>query len=370
MGYDIIPYAPELDAEIARLQTHLWGDDLQRNAAYLRWKYTDNPYLDETLIQLAQHDGELVGMRGMFGTLWEVDDGTRHLLPYADDFVVTPAHRNRGVAGRIMRANLDEARRRGHRFVINLSAGPVTFVASLAAGWRSPGSYRQLDYHRAPSAPLLRLRSLAGKRLYEGAARTIAALAAGGVFDHLDAAAGRSSCPVAVERQARPRAMADLVSRLPWDGRIRHVRDERYFSWRFRNPLHEYRFLFAGGTDLDGYLVLQRYLSRWADTRLVNIADCEATNERVRADLLDTAVGRGRFAHLRAWSVGSARATADLLAARGFHAARADNVQARSSGLLVRRLDDSPGEARWQLGSRNALSIDDWDLRMIYSTAA
>jgi hypothetical protein len=46
--------------------------------------------------------------------------------------------------------------------------------------------------------------------------------------------------------------MADLVRRLGHDGRLRHVRDERYLAWRYRNPLYEYRFLVRESDRLEG----------------------------------------------------------------------------------------------------------------------
>ena len=87
--------------------------------------------------------------------------------------------------------------------------------------------------------------------------------------------------------------MADLVARQAYDGRIRHVRDARYLAWRFQNPLHEYRFLLAGGDRLHGYLVLQAYrLSRHG---AANIVDWEASDPAVRRALLHAAVEWGGF---------------------------------------------------------------------------
>jgi len=370
MSYTAIPYSPDLNAEIVHLQTHLWGDDLDRNTAYLQWKYTDNPYLDETLIHLVRCDGRLIGMRGMFGSLWEVDDpGSRHLLPYADDFVIVPDHRNRGVAARIMQACLEDARGRGYPLLINLSAGPVTFISSLAAGWRAGGSFRRVEYRSPSTASGSRLRTLVGRRLYERAAGIMRSLSGRHAFAHLDHSGVRTTSTLSVHREPRPRAMADLVRHLPWDGRIRHVRDERYFSWRFRNPLHEYRFLFAGVRDLHGYLVLQRQLSKWADPGLVNIVDCEAVDDRVRADLFDAALRFGRFDRVQTWSVGASPAMRELLGDHGFAAAEPGGVRARSSGLLLRRPEARAEDSSWRLGSRDPFSIDHWDLRMIYSMA-
>src|SRR6185436_3937993 len=121
MTYDVVPYAPEYETRISELQTHLWSGNLARNAAYLRWKYHDNPYLDEILIRIAVHEGAVVAMRGLFGALWQVDDPhNRHVLPYADDFVVVPTHRNRGAASLVMKAALESAIGRGFRYAVSL----------------------------------------------------------------------------------------------------------------------------------------------------------------------------------------------------------------------------------------------------------
>ena len=98
--------------------------------------------------------------------------------------------------------------------------------------------------------------------------------------------------------------MADLVAGLSWDGRMRHVRNAEYFAWRFRNPLHEYRFLFWDDDGLRGYLVMQRYLSEYVDNWLVNIVDWEASDDRIRRHLLEAVRRFGRFQRIQTWTVG------------------------------------------------------------------
>lgn len=368
MDYEIVSYAPEFDAQIIDVQRHLWSGDPGRNAAYFRWKYRDNPFFDETLIRLALSGGRVVGMRGMFGTLWEVDGAAPRALPCAEDLVVAPEHRNRGVVTRIMNAVFDDLARRGFPFAFSLSAGPVTFVGSLAGGWRSVGSFRPVGL--GETAPRMgRVRALARRvpllRRVNGALRALRSRAG---FRHLDSEGSRSARPVSLAREPRTDAMAELVARLPWDGRIRHVRSSAYFAWRFRNPLHEYRFLYRDGAGLEGYLVLQRSLSDRADAARINIADWEATDERVRAELLAAALDWGRFSRVRAWTVSAAEATRGLLQARGFAPLARDDVRRRSEGLLLRRPAGAAGP--WVLGSRAVLDIENWDLRMLYSMSA
>ena len=84
--------------------------------------------------------------------------------------------------------------------------------------------------------------------------------------------------------------MARLIQRMPHDGRLRHVRDHSYIEWRFRNPFREYRFLYAGDPELDGYLVLKRSIDCHEPSRGVSVVDLEAINGSTQAALLKTAV--------------------------------------------------------------------------------
>lgn len=372
MAYEIVPYAAEFDPQIAQLQTHLWSGDPARNAAYLRWKYVDNPFLDEMLIQLALFDGRVVAMRGTLGAMWQVDDvATRRLLPYADDFVVAPQHRNRGVARQIMKASLRDAAECGFQFVLSFNASPVTFINLLAAGWRAAGSYHAVWRNTAWTPRLERLRDRVRQTRWYGRFNAIVhALRPAGPFARLDRAAGRIAGRLSLSCEPRPQEMADLVARLPWDGRIRHVRDADYFEWRFRNPLHDYRFLFWDDGGLRGYLVLQRYLSDRLDQGCVNIADWEASDEAVQTALLETALHYGRFSRIQTWTVSLREPVRALLRDHGFEAAEPAGVRARSSGLLVCRLGNTPAKEPWALGSRDLLNIADWDLRMLYSMVA
>jgi hypothetical protein len=173
---------------------------------------------------------------------------------------------------------------------------------------------------------------------------------------------------VSFAAEPRVEEMARLIARLPWDGRIRHVRDAEYLGWRLRNPLHEYRYVCWDEAGLQGYLVLQRYRSERADQTCVNIVDWEGADERNRAALLRAAIERGGFEQINVWTVGLNDATRTALHQYGFVSAQADGIRAQS-GLLVRRLGEGHTADDWREGGRDLLDIADWDLRMLYSMA-
>ena len=110
--------------------------------------------------------------------------------------------------------------------------------------------------------------------------------------------ASKINSRVTLSKTARPRAMAELAERIGYDGRIRHVRDEQYFSWRFQNPLSEYRFLFWDNGRLDGYLVLYMKVYPPGDDEWAYIVDWDAINGNVWHDLLQAAIQWGNFNYM------------------------------------------------------------------------
>jgi len=364
----VVPYRPEHAPLVAALQRHLWSHDVELNAAYLDWKHHQNPYIREPLIYLAFVDEQLVGMRGIFGTRWEVGEPSESFtLPYADDLVIDPAFRRRGVHQQIMRFALDDLDRRGYRYLINLSAGPVTQRTSVLMRWRNAGRVMHVQRRAMRRTMMDSLASRASKlpivwRLSEGLQRF------GGpmgdrLFDRFDSRSARrtrqrQSGAIFADAAPLPEEMESLVNRLPSDGRLRHVRDQTYFGWRFRNPLRDYRFLYAGGDRLEGYLVLQRALGR--DDR-VSIVDWEAARDSTLDELLTAAIDDGLFSVLSAWRLGASPAVERLLDRRGFVPAD------RSRSVLVRSVPSADLEGRWALADRALDDASQWDLRMIYS---
>ena len=337
----MVPYRPEHSSLVAALQRHLWGPDIELNAAYLDWKHHQNPYIREPLIYLAFVDDQLVGMRGVFGTRWEVGEPRESFtLPYADDLVIDPTFRRRGVHQQIMRFALDDLDQRGYRYVINLSASPVTRRTSVLMRWRNAGAMMHVQ-RRPTRRTLMDLLASRSKLLT--------------AWRH---ARQRQSGAIFAQATPLPGEMESLVNRLPRDGRLRHVRDRTYFEWRFRNPMRRYRFLYAGGDRLEGYLVLQRPLD--GDDR-VSIVDWEAASDSVTEELLTAAIDDGGFSVLSAWRLGASPVVGRLLDRQGFSPA------ARSKSVLVRSVRSADLEDCWTLGGRPLDDANQWDLRMIYS---
>lgn len=373
--YEITRYRPEFRDRVLRLQTHLWSPDHSLNDAYLRWKHEQNPYLPESLIYLALRGADVVGMLTFFGTRWQIGSPPETFdALYFDDLVVLPEHRKQRLPAQIMKAAFDDLAGGPFRYAVNLSAGAVSVLISLAMGWKSAGPMlpvgrvsRRTALFRAVRARMNRLPLPTGH-----AERAIGSvLGMHRPFSRIDRViaqqGGRIGPHVAAERVPRCEAMADLVQSLPYDGRIRHVRDAAYLRWRFGKPTGDYRFLYRGAERLEGYLVLQTHRANQQWAGRVRIVDWEARDENVRAELLHAAIACGRFPELVTWTATLTPAVRALLQDTGFEPVDREETARGLPCLLLRSIGLEPPSEDWILAGRRLLDLSLWDLRLIYS---
>lgn len=375
--YELVCYEPGLKRQVIELQSHLWSPSVALNTAYFEWKYERNPYVDAPLIYLAMHNGRAVGMRGFFGIQWEGGIPTqKSIVLYADDLVIAPAHRNRGLIPKIMAAAFEDLAKRGYQYAFNLSAGPITLLSSLATGWRSVGSMQPMCQRSWRVA----LRSGRDRLITRF---PVLSRGTNGPFYRWSQKRQRSLADIDTEEVRRsnmhtplilfehvPRcaAMAELVERIGGCGRIRHVRDREYFDWRFQNPLSQYRFLFCTKTRLEGYLVLQEYTSEYADKEVVNIVDWEASGVAVQRELLQAAMNLTADRRLIIWSVSLPRQATAVLDEKGFKLVRSPkSATQRRHALLLRSIRHEGPDGDWLFAGQPLLDMKSWDLRMLYS---
>jgi GNAT superfamily N-acetyltransferase len=367
----VVPYSAEHKPLVAELTRHLLSPDPRLNERYLDWKYRQNPYIRDPLIYLAFVGDKLAGMRGAFGSLWEVGDPVEFFtLPYVDDLVIDPAFRGQGLHRVIMNFVLRDLAERGYPYVVNLSAGKVTARASTNMRWRDAGRVRALYRRtlRKTAADFLTDRARPMPLVWRWADDLSALAGRSGdhLFDRLDTRFSvkgqrRGDASPFMQRTPLIREMSELVARLPRDGRIRHVRDDTFFAWRFANPMYDYRFLYIGRERLRGYLVLQR--SSFIIGERASIVDWEAESDAIRAELLAAVIQDGRFPELCIWQLGASSAAVQLVDRHGFKPLHRHYEKA----VLVRSASDENLDAPWMLGGRRLDDAGQWDLRMIYA---
>ena len=369
--YRIVKYDPGFKRAVAEFQTGLWSPDAERNLRYLEWKYEENPFQGGHIF-LALEGDALVGMRGFYPSLWEVGVPTRCVpLLVADDLLISEPHRNKGLVNELMRTARDHLRTSGERYVINVSGGPITVVESLATGWRSAGMLGPIARKRS-TAVYPRLRQRLGRYISPPPPHRGYQLDEPTPFRRLDRRQTRYTTDLgpSVEIDDRPRisAMVDLIQRIGHDGRWRHVRNELYLRWRYRNPLKEYRFLYAGdASSLSGFLVLKRSVDRDPPSQEVSIVDMEAINEAVESALVNVAVRKGGFDHITAWTGTVSRHAQNELRRLGFSLDTARLTASGTPHILVWSLDEPQSDANWDFDGAALLEPARWNMRSIYT---
>jgi hypothetical protein len=371
-SYEIVKYIPEYKNQVIELQKHLWSPDAAVNAAYFEWKYEQNPYINAPLIYLAVCQGQVVGMRGMYGAKWQVgNSGQTFLGPCSGDSLIAPDHRgNRGLFKKLIIAHLNDLANSGYVYTFALSANPISRLSLLIMAYRSIGSVQRMQWEaRQQRLQEGENRAISGRVMrYANKLPFFSSAKKHPPFYFLDknSVKRRVGRYVSVERTPRPEGMAELVERIGTDGRIRHLKDRHYFSWRFNNPLSSYRFLFWEGSRLEGYLVLQTKFDN--STLRVNIVDWEATNQQVQSDLLEAALRLGKFDSLGILTATLPDEVKALLERNGFRVLGEAKSKAQyRPTVLVRPVRDDMLNSDWTIEGCSLLDLSNWDLRMIYS---
>jgi GNAT superfamily N-acetyltransferase/acyl carrier protein len=371
--YVLARYTREYRSEVARLLTVLWSPDPDLNERVFSWKYEQNPFSTEPLIYLALSRGKPVGMRALYETLWQASGAGEPVSVYcADDFVVDAAHQNQGLYAMFGECAARDLADANHEFFVSLSALRVTRLQSLAHGAQSvpvPAPQgRQSRWAGTADRILLLARQVPG--LWRLADVLPGGELASTSFSRLDASAVPATIgdlTLEVARRPQPEAMAALVARLPHDGRIRQIRDARFFSWRYAHPLHDYRFVLAHrGRQLAGYLVLQRGLSALANQRRTNVVDWAVDDSAAFGRMIEFALRSGRFAELVSWSDAGDAPYATALRKQGFVPTDKHQTERGLPCILVHPLTTSMSAL--EIGERPLLDPASWDLRMAYTS--
>jgi hypothetical protein len=373
--YAVRRYRPGDEPGIARLQRHLWGSSVAASVGYFRWKYLDNPYIEDPIVYVATYGEEIIAMRGIFGTAWDVPGiGAQATAPCAADLVIDPDHRDPGLYQELGAAAFAEIDRLGYPYLLNLTANPENYVASiLTQGWVAAGSHkiltRQTTAGRSGAGLISRVAS--SSRAYRlarrvlGVGRRVRERVDVDAFRTLDRQAARagSRLPITMSDVVDSEELAAFVARSGPSVRLRHVRNVEYLSWRYRNPRSAYRVV-TWGKGLEGYLVLQNTAGR----RRVAIVDWEAEDRDVLKGLLEFAVQHGRFSNLRIWSACLPDFTVGLLQDNNFVDVFTEGTLRYAGRFLVRPMKAADGDAD-PFRSLDVAKMSNWDLRMIYSDA-
>lgn len=362
-GLRVVRFSPHHKPAIALLMRRLWSPDVVLNTRYFEWRCEKGGPAGESLVYLVVKEDQPVAMRVLHTTLWEAGAEGVQPLYLSDDLVVAKEFEGRGIFSLFTETIRRDLAAIDQHFFLSLSALGVTQHLSLKAGAIAVGPVHPVGV-RSPTAQACDvLRSIAARlpRVWIYKETFADCEHAKHFFARLDAA---RSGPLHVSAQARAGEMAALIASLPWDGRLRQHRDGAYFAWRYLNPLHEYRFIYAEREgQLAGYLVVERGVSGHASARRAHIVDWEAESSELRHALLQYVLAKGGPAELVTWRE-TARSDATFLRECGFRPVDPEQTARGRPAILVCPVTPGLDAGGLRLGSRSLLDLDAWDLRL------
>ncbi len=335
---------------IAELQELLWQGGTDGNLAYLDWKYTRNPYLDNRYVVLAWDGPDLVGMVGAFGALWEGPGGVREMLPCLADTVLAPAHRGGPLFGHMLDELAQRLRTDKVPWLLDFGDQPAG-PAMRMRGWRSVGPWSVARF------PL----STRGK--------ASAVPEPGGDW----ICGARTGARIRLHDEVPPDEVAELLRRTSQSpNRLRHVRDGRFLAWRFANPLARHFHFSVRHDRLQGYLLAHRTLTDRDDGPTpTTVLECEAESLPLWADLMDAARCQLPGNELLIWCRDVSAAQSQVLSNLGFsiqHPTGRLTADVDLPNLLMRRIEANATQAP---SAAAATPIDGlelpqaWDLRSV-----
>ena len=349
-SYEIVPYEKQHREEVLRLRTEFSAIEPEWNAAHFRWQQEGNPCFERYMIRLAFFEQRLVGMRVLQPAQWQAGSPPyRFRAPAFVGTYIDPAHRLRGLFRQLTQAIEADLAEMGIEWALNSSPAPTTLVASLAESWRSIGAL----------GSLVREPSIGGGRFHHKVHRNLARLA------------GRIRPPlrgVQISDEARAREMADLVSaQAEEDGRIRRLRDEAFFRWRFRDPSSRYRFVYVERDgDLVGFAVLQRRPPPSKDHSL-HLVDWGIGGDFTWKELVGVVLDHADRIQqdLITWAATHPPDAGAVLAEFGFEPRKEPGPLAGSRPtLLVRKIGSDDASESWSVAGQPVDDVSGWNLRM------
>lgn len=368
MDYEIINYDEKYDDEIYEFQKPLWTADFNLNRNYFRWKYIDNPVSESPQIYLVLSAGKLIAFRGMHDMHWQIG-GTpnRFIALSSTDLHIHQDYRNEGIYTNLMNFVLRDLNEKGYRYIFNFSAGNVNYINSLAMGWKSIGDIHTIKMTKKIQRNEPSAIKFARRMLWKtGAAQKLKELLR--IGQSMNRIYHRSKTEpqsrLAVEDRPKPKEMATLVKDLVPKNKITLIRDEKYFSWRYNNPMSKYLFLYLYDKGLKGYLVLGNNGLLIQDYDTYKIFELEAATSPIKIELLNHLINTIDSGTISVWESMLDQDCLDYLISQGFTKGNLrKSVKDYTQTVLIKPLDN---DNRFKYQGLNLLDSQNWDLKMSY----
>lgn len=356
--YRTRPFDHDDAAAFLDLYEDVWG--VRKSADWFRWRFEENPDVDEVPMVLATRGGDVVGAEP--NVVFRLRAGETDLVAYVPaDWMVHPDHRRRGVFTSMTESLLDRYADGPPDLYFNFPSDDI-LPGLRTFDWRVVGS--TTTFYR-----IQRPRAVADHSLTRGTRTASVGRAVGGVagplargyLAALDTLPSRRGGSVARHEGTPSRTLADLYERTAPD-RIHVVRDRPFYEWRFANPRWDVRTYVTrrDGRPAGSLTVAEETIRGCRFARVLDVLPMDGTApDAVYRSLLEAAVADSDHADLLTYA-GQAL-SARLLGRFGF---RPDDslplsLFSRPSRMVVRPAARAPEEP-YRIAGRALVDPSNW----------
>ncbi len=366
----ILKYSEDFEKhvdQIARLKTLNWDLDFDVFKSYVRWNYLERPHSRPPAIYFVCIGEEIVAMKGEYETTWQLKNASARFSALCPaDLLILKEYRNKGIYRELDNYVMEDLSKTDIEYSLSFNATPLNTLISLSLGCKSLG---QIEIMRKQiltrTHPLITLTKRLLKKF--GVHKIIRRKARNNVqiIDSIhQSARTKPSSRILIENNPRPAEMARLLNRILPQDKITLVRDEKFFHWRYNNPLSKYLFLYWFDDDLKGYLVLQSHKYGDAAIGTYNIFELEATNSLIKIELLDFLLSITKSGSISVWKTMLDQETYNFAVSKGFVSDKTTpSAKEPPLTILIRQIDKD-NDMRFQ--GLNLLDGGNWDLKMVY----
>jgi len=375
MNLEITRHSDDFEDQIgrmARLKTANWGLDPDVFRSYVKWNYADRPESVRPIVYFASSGGETIAMRAIYETSWRVKGGAgRHQILCSGDLLILEAHRGRGIYRELTGFVMDDLANSGAGYLLSMNPTPRNAAISLSSGWKGLGEIAPMKKEfRTPGRKALELvRKIAEpharKLLTESGVGFIRRMRKPKNSRRISSVGGKvAGLPayVTVDTSPRPAEMAALVEATLPENKLTPLRDERFFRWRYNNPLSDYLFLYYNDGGLKGYLVLQSHVYSMEYGGSRNILELEGSDSRVKTVLLKALLSLVNSGTISIWGSMLDEAGREYLLSEGFGDDSAKGTGGSPHTVMLRPFGEGNDEVRFR--GLNLLDAKSWDFIM------
>ncbi len=235
----IVEYTPDHKEDLLAFLSFMWTDsDTVKRRTLFEWRYEKNPYTKMPLCYLALDGTQIVGHRGFVFQRYIIHD-RQFSLAIPVDAVVHPKYRRRGIFSELTAFAEDSiSGNEDLPFIISLASNLQSTAGNLKAGFTPVGDREYMYFLNRKSIlnPPPRFHDL----LVE-----------------------KGDIKINICEDLKVEKVSTFMDRVRDDDKISNVRDEAFYSWRFKDSPHQHIYAYCTKEgQLVGYISLHKKNNR------------------------------------------------------------------------------------------------------------